>query len=109
MSLLPCFHYTPPSRAVEPRTAAPPKLPSEFGDFVEFMIDRFGEHFTWVELWNEPNNPSEWDTRLDADWQIFGAMIREGWLFVAMLIVLLLALTLFPQAVLWLPQSMGYR
>ena len=34
VSLLPCFHYTPPSRAVEPRTAAPPKVPGEFGDFV---------------------------------------------------------------------------
>jgi C4-dicarboxylate transporter DctM subunit len=37
-----------------------------------------------------------------------GAMVREGWLFLLMLITLLLALTLFPQMVLWLPQSMGY-
>jgi C4-dicarboxylate transporter DctM subunit len=37
-----------------------------------------------------------------------GAMVREGWLFLLMLITLLLALTLFPQVVLWLPQSMGY-
>ena len=38
-----------------------------------------------------------------------GAIVREGWLFLLMLITLLLALTLFPQVVLWLPQSMGYR
>ncbi len=35
-------------------------------------------------------------------------MLREGRLFLAMLLGLLLAMTLFPQIVLWLPQSMGY-
>ncbi len=35
-------------------------------------------------------------------------MLREGWLFLAMLLGLVLAMTLFPQIVLWLPQSMGY-
>jgi len=36
-------------------------------------------------------------------------MLKEGWLFLVMLLSLLLAMTLFPQIVLWLPQSMGYR
>jgi len=36
-------------------------------------------------------------------------MLKEGWLFLVMLLLLLLAMTLFPQIVLWLPQSMGYR
>ena len=36
------------------------------------------------------------------------AMLREGWLFLVMLVALLLLITLFPQVVLWLPQSMGY-
>ncbi|NKI95614.1 TRAP transporter large permease [Rhizobacter sp. SG703] len=36
-------------------------------------------------------------------------MLREGWLFIVMLLALLLAMTLFPPIVLWLPQSMGYR
>jgi tripartite ATP-independent transporter DctM subunit len=36
------------------------------------------------------------------------AMLREGWLFLAMLVGLLLVLTLVPQIVLWLPQTMGY-
>jgi TRAP-type C4-dicarboxylate transport system permease large subunit len=35
-------------------------------------------------------------------------MVREGLPFLIMLLVLLLALTLFPQIVLWLPQTMGY-
>jgi tripartite ATP-independent transporter DctM subunit len=35
-------------------------------------------------------------------------MLREGWPFLLMLLGLVLLLTLFPQIVLWLPQSMGY-
>ncbi len=37
-----------------------------------------------------------------------GEMVKEGWPFLVMLLLLLLAMTLFPQIVLWLPQTMGY-
>jgi TRAP-type C4-dicarboxylate transport system permease large subunit len=37
-----------------------------------------------------------------------GEMMREGWPFLVMLLLLLLAMTVFPQIVLWLPQTMGY-
>jgi C4-dicarboxylate transporter DctM subunit len=37
-----------------------------------------------------------------------GAMMKEGWMFLVMLLALLLAMTVFPQIVLWLPQTMGY-
>jgi TRAP-type C4-dicarboxylate transport system permease large subunit len=35
-------------------------------------------------------------------------MVREGWLFGLALIAVLLAMTIWPQIVLWLPQLMGY-
>lgn len=35
-------------------------------------------------------------------------MVREGWPFTLLLLFALLLLTLFPQIVLWLPQTMGY-
>ena len=38
-----------------------------------------------------------------------GEMMREGWPFLVMLLLLLLAITFFPQIVLWLPQTMGYK
>ena len=38
-----------------------------------------------------------------------GEMMKEGWPFLLMLLALLLALTFFPQIVLWLPQTMGYK
>jgi TRAP-type C4-dicarboxylate transport system permease large subunit len=34
--------------------------------------------------------------------------MREGWPFLLMLLALLLAITVFPQIVLWLPHTMGY-
>jgi TRAP-type C4-dicarboxylate transport system permease large subunit len=37
-----------------------------------------------------------------------GDMMREGWLFIVMLLLLLLAMTVWPAIVLWLPQTMGY-
>jgi TRAP-type C4-dicarboxylate transport system permease large subunit len=37
-----------------------------------------------------------------------GAMMREGWIFLVMLLLLLLAMTVFPQIILWLPTTMGY-
>lgn len=37
-----------------------------------------------------------------------GEMMKEGWPFLLMLLALLLAITVFPQIVLWLPQTMGY-
>ena len=35
-------------------------------------------------------------------------MIREALLFIGVLLVALLLMTVFPQIVLWLPQTMGY-
>ena len=37
-----------------------------------------------------------------------GEMMREGWMFLVMLLCLLIAMTVFPEIVLWLPQTMGY-
>ena len=38
-----------------------------------------------------------------------GEMMREGWPFLVMLLALLLAITLYPPLVLWLPQTLGYQ
>jgi C4-dicarboxylate transporter DctM subunit len=38
-----------------------------------------------------------------------GEMMKEGWPFLVMLLILLIAMTFFPQIVLWLPQTMGYK
>jgi TRAP-type C4-dicarboxylate transport system permease large subunit len=35
-------------------------------------------------------------------------MMKEGWPFLVMLLLLLVAMTLYAPIVLWLPQTMGY-
>lgn len=75
VEIVPCFLYTPPSMGEVPKTSAPPKDLKSFADFVDVMISRYGEHFEWVELWNEPNNKIEYDYTLDYSWEKFAGMI----------------------------------
>ncbi|MEG3191405.1 NAD-dependent epimerase/dehydratase family protein [Lysobacter sp. D1-1-M9] len=76
--VLPCFTYTPPSLGIEARTASPPRDPKAYADFLDLMITRFGAHFEWVELWNEPNNLNDWDWHLDHNWEIFSSMVGQA-------------------------------
>ncbi len=75
VNLLPCFLYTPPSLGIVSKTSSPPRDPKWYADFLDQMITRFGEHFEWVELWNEPNNLREWDVTLDPEWYLFSHMV----------------------------------
>ena len=74
-NLLPCVLYTPLSQAVAPRVSAPPWDPKAYGDFIDVLITRLGHCFEWIELWNEPDQLSEWDRTLDPHWQTFSAMV----------------------------------
>jgi CDP-paratose 2-epimerase len=75
VNLLPCFLYTPPSLGLAPRTSSPPAYPKAFADFLDVIITDFGQHFEWVELWNEPNNKLEYDYTLDQAWFLFSEMV----------------------------------
>lgn len=75
VELLPCLTYTPPSLGIEPKSSSPPRNPKDFADFLDVLITDHGEHFEWVELWNEPNNLNDWDWHLDPEWSIFCDMI----------------------------------
>lgn len=75
VNVLPCFNYTPPSLGIAPKSSSPPREPKRYADFIDYMITHFGDCFDMVELWNEPNNMSEWDWTLDAHWEIFAQMV----------------------------------
>lgn len=75
MCIVPCVAYTPPSLGMVPKFSSPPLAPKTYADFIDVMITRFGEFFEWIELWNRPDSPHDWDLRLDPDWQIFSEMI----------------------------------
>ena len=76
--VLPCFSYTPPSLGIQPRTASPPRDSKAYADFLDQAITRYGAHFEWVELWNEPNNLNDWDWHLDHDWELFSSMVGQA-------------------------------
>ena len=75
VEILPCFLYTPPSIGIEHKTSSPPKGAKKYADFLDLIISKYGQFFEWVELWNEPNNRSEYDYTLDSNWDIFSEMI----------------------------------
>jgi CDP-paratose 2-epimerase len=75
VNILPCFLYTPPSLGIAPKFSSPPRIPKAYGDFIDVMITRFDSLFDWIELWDRPDSRSQWDSRMDTDWQIFSEMI----------------------------------
>jgi CDP-paratose 2-epimerase len=75
LNVLPCFLYTPPSLGIAPKFSSPPQTPKAYADFIDVMITRFGNLFDWIELWNRPNHPDQWDSRMDPDLRIFTEMI----------------------------------
>ncbi len=75
IDLMPCLHYTPPSLSRTGHSSGPPKRLRDYADFVDEVLTRYGEHFTHLELWNEPNNLLDWDWRHDHDWLLFCEMI----------------------------------
>lgn len=76
--LLPCFLYTPPSLGLEAKTSSPPEKLKDYADMLDVLITDYGAHFEYIELWNEPNNKSEWDFTLDAGWEKFSDMIIKA-------------------------------
>ncbi|CAN5868554.1 NAD-dependent epimerase/dehydratase family protein [soil metagenome] len=75
VKVLPCFLYTPPSLGLKPKTSSPPARPKDYADFLDVILTELGEHFEWVELWNEPNNKIEYDYTLDKHWFRFAEMV----------------------------------
>ncbi len=78
VEILPCFLYTPPSIGLSPKTSSPPNYSQAYADFLDQCITQYGQYFEWVELWNEPNNQSEYDYTLDHHWEIFSEMIGKA-------------------------------
>lgn len=76
--LLPNLMYTPPSLGVVESPAAPPRDPGRFAYFVREACERWGAHFDYVELWNEPNSRPYWRHDLDPERAIFRAMLSAA-------------------------------
>ena len=87
IDLLPCVHYTPPSMSRNGRSTGAPVVLKDYADFIDHVLNRYGRHFSHIELWNEPNNLLDWDWREDHDYQLFSEMVggaaywvkQRGW------------------------------
>jgi CDP-paratose 2-epimerase len=75
IDLLPNLVYTPPSLGEQPSTASAPRDLRAYARFVDEVIERFGDGFSAIELWNEPNNYCEWSREVDPSWDKFAGMI----------------------------------
>lgn len=77
--LLVCIWRTPPSLAERDTPASPPRNLVDYAAFVELMIERYGDKFSDIELWNRPNSLQRWDAEhCDADRSKFAAMIASA-------------------------------
>lgn len=85
--LLPCTLYVPPSVSRKGNATSPPRDLKAYADFLDVVLDRYGRHFEYVEIWNEANNHHYWDWYDDPEWEAFAEMAggaahwvqRRGW------------------------------
>jgi len=71
--------HTPPSIAEGGVCNAPPKRLRDFADFVDQVIEHYGDCFAALELWNEPNNRYKWNfVDFHPQWRKFGEMIGDA-------------------------------
>ncbi len=77
-TLLSVWHV-PPSLAEAADCAAPPRRLRDYADFIDLLINRYGDQFAELELWNEPNNRLKWNfPEFDPQWAKFGAMLVDA-------------------------------
>ena len=68
--------HTPPSLSETGRCAGPPRVLKDYADLIDVLITAYGDQFSALELWNEPNNRLKWDfRRADPEWRKFGEML----------------------------------
>ena len=71
--------HTPPSISEGGTPNSPPRRLRDYADTIDLILTNWGDSFTHLELWNEPNNAYKWDFPAhDPDWKKFGEMIRDA-------------------------------
>ncbi|HEV7298546.1 MAG TPA: hypothetical protein VGN72_04215 [Tepidisphaeraceae bacterium] len=68
--------HTPPSISIANACNAPPRRLQDYADFIDLLITDYGDAFSALELWNEPNNRYKWNFPVhDPQWRQFAEMI----------------------------------
>lgn len=75
---IPNIMYTPPELTYGGCYASPPKDIEMYAEFVKEVMNRWGENFEYIELWNEPNAVAFYRHDLDPGWSRFRKMIKAA-------------------------------
>ncbi|HYC00078.1 MAG TPA: hypothetical protein VEC57_13170 [Candidatus Limnocylindrales bacterium] len=68
--------HTPPSISEGGTCNSPPRRLQDYADFIGQLCRQYGDYFTDLELWNEPNNWFKWNFRdHDPRWHKFARML----------------------------------
>jgi CDP-paratose 2-epimerase len=71
--------HTPPSLSENGKCSGPPRRLEDYGEFVAYVIELYGDRFSAVELWNEPNNRYKWEfAGCDPEWRKFASMVKTA-------------------------------
>jgi CDP-paratose 2-epimerase len=71
--------HTPPSLSEGGSCNSPPKRLRDYADFIDLVITQYGDCFSQLELWNEPNNRLKWEfEKFDPQWRKFDEMIGSA-------------------------------
>jgi CDP-paratose 2-epimerase len=75
---LPNIMYTPPQLGMGGCYTSPPKDHNDLAVFTGEVLDRWGDYFEHIELWNEPNALAFYRHDLDPGWRRFRKMIKTA-------------------------------
>lgn len=71
--------HTPPSISEGNACNSPPLCLKDYADFIDLIINEYGDCFSTLELWNEPNNRLKWNfLHYDPQWEKFGEMVLKA-------------------------------
>ena len=73
--------HTPPSISMDPErgsASVPPARTRDYADFIDTVLDRWGDSFDTLELWNEPNNPYKWNSDYDPDYARYAELVIDA-------------------------------
>lgn len=81
IKLIPVLFYTPTHLARKDNEGKqknnyPPRDLNTYALFVREIITRYGKHFDWIQIWDEPNTRSSWEWEFDPDLTLFSEMTR---------------------------------
>ncbi len=71
--------HTPPSISRGGTCSSPPRRLNDYADFIALLLKDYGNFFSSLELWNEPNNVIKWNfADYDPEWRLFAEMIKKA-------------------------------